>query len=1052
MTSGHGLGQVSYEAAAGPRGGGFPELLAYLVSEVIELLRTAADLAPSPAQSAMCLADGGDALVAKYRQFGTLVALYAAEDALREAIEVHAAVQPGTTQYFEKLGRALLERFRAKGSVEDGEESVDLLRAALEAATPRTAEHTEIRVDLAGALQARFERFGAVEDSDASIDLMKAALADIPEGRPEYALSMSNLAAALKGRFDRTKTAGDLEAAIEAAQDAEELLADDHPERAMVLHNLGAILYDRFDWYGTQSDLDTAIEAAQSAADAFSEDHPAYASCLSNLGNFLSTRFERIGASADLDEAIRVGHAAVEACPSDHTHRPICLINLAKSLVIRFERAGAGQDIDDAVQAATDAVEACPRDNPNLHVACLAILGRVLVVRSRKAKTEGDLERAVTVAQDALALCPEGHSAHSYQLHQLGDALHALFRQSGERVDIDDSVRMLRAALRTAPPGSLDRATRQVALGRALQSRYRSLGDERAAREAFDLLGRAARTQFATPSLRMEACRVAASLGGLWEPHESAALLEIAIGLLPELAGRHLERADQHHALGELVGLTWNAAALALSDPLWTKPGRAARALRLLEAGRAVLLSQALDTRSDLTDLQAEHPKLAQRYVELRDLLDSAPATSSADPAESSRRDRRALAAEFDALVERIRDEPGFASFNKPPTTRELIDLASAGPIVTVNVSPYRSDAILLTSSGISSIPLPDLDFKTLNARVPLFHAALIIVADLSFSSGDRQNAQATIRAILAWLWDTVAEPVLTALGFDTPCAADDGPRIWWAPGGLLGQLPLHAAGRPDIPGAAVLDRVVSSYTPTIRALRHARRQAAGAAADAGPARSLIVAMPTTPDLRTAAELPGAAQEALILADRLPEPTVLLEPGTDSPPEAHEAVPTRGAVLELLPHCAIAHFACHGRFDAGDPSRSRLLLHDHATAPLTIADLAPMRLERVELAYLSACETAVNSSDRLIDESVHLAAAFQLAGFPRVVGTLWEILDDTAAGVADDFYAALARPTDQALDPARSAHALHRAVRALRDKGANRNLPSLWAAYQHYGA
>ncbi|WP_345034643.1 CHAT domain-containing protein [Streptomyces sannanensis] len=75
-------------------------------------------------------------------------------------------------------------------------------------------------------------------------------------------------------------------------------------------------------------------------------------------------------------------------------------------------------------------------------------------------------------------------------------------------------------------------------------------------------------------------------------------------------------------------------------------------------------------------------------------------------------------------------------------------------------------------------------------------------------------------------------------------------PTVWWAPDGLLGQLPLHAAGHYDDPAGSpgrrtVLDRVVPSYTPTVRALRHARQRAS-----APPARTpagLIVAMPTTP-------------------------------------------------------------------------------------------------------------------------------------------------------------------------------------------------------------
>ena len=101
-------------------------------------------------------------------------------------------------------------------------------------------------------------------------------------------------------------------------------------------------------------------------------------------------------------------------------------------------------------------------------------------------------------------------------------------------------------------------------------------------------------------------------------------------------------------------------------------------------------------------------------------------------------------------------------------------------------------------------------------------------------------------------------------------------------------------------------------------------------------------------------------------------------------------------MLEHLPGCAIAHFACHGYTDPADPSQSRLLLHDHRRDPLTVAALAPLALDHAHLAYLSACSTARATDTRLLDEAIHLATAFQLAGFPHVIGTLWEINDAIA--------------------------------------------------------
>jgi CHAT domain-containing protein len=109
--------------------------------------------------------------------------------------------------------------------------------------------------------------------------------------------------------------------------------------------------------------------------------------------------------------------------------------------------------------------------------------------------------------------------------------------------------------------------------------------------------------------------------------------------------------------------------------------------------------------------------------------------------------------------------------------------------------------------------------------------------------------------------------------------------------------------------------------------------------------------MPTTPGVPGA--LPSVLQEAQILQQYIRDVVILVEPPV---PELAEQVPTREAVLRYLPDCPIAHFACHGFSDPDDPSQITLLLHDHATAPLTVAVLSALRLDNVRLAYLSASQ------------------------------------------------------------------------------------------------
>jgi CHAT domain-containing protein len=124
-----------------------------------------------------------------------------------------------------------------------------------------------------------------------------------------------------------------------------------------------------------------------------------------------------------------------------------------------------------------------------------------------------------------------------------------------------------------------------------------------------------------------------------------------------------------------------------------------------------------------------------------------------------------------------------------------------------------------------------------------------------------------------------------------------------------------------------------------------------------------------------------------------------------------------------------------------------LLLDDRATAPLTVTELMSLELRHPQLAYLSACETAVNANIQLLDEPIHLASAFHLAGFPRVVGTLWAISDSIAARVSQDFYDTVLAAGSGFDD---SAIALHHAV--LEARKAARSMPSIWASFIHLGA
>jgi CHAT domain-containing protein len=121
----------------------------------------------------------------------------------------------------------------------------------------------------------------------------------------------------------------------------------------------------------------------------------------------------------------------------------------------------------------------------------------------------------------------------------------------------------------------------------------------------------------------------------------------------------------------------------------------------------------------------------------------------------------------------------------------------------------------------------------------------------------------------------------------------------------------------------------------------------------------------------------------------------------------------------------ILHLACHGRFDAADPSQSGVLLAANPTAPgdldqLTVEELMGLQL-RSGLVTLSACESGV-SDLRPGDELIGLTRALLHAGAPSALVSLWPVSDMSTSFLMREFYRRVREAPPEA--PARLAQAL----------------------------
>jgi hypothetical protein len=983
----------------------------------------------------------GSAWLDRFKITGRLQDIDNAITALRRAV-----AEPAPR--WERAGRqanlsaALLQRFELRGGIRDldnavsiGREAAALARSAR--ADPATADHRSADAmmhawhvslsNLGAVLLASFEHRQIWPELDEAVQVSREVAASTTAGDRVNAADQANLASVLLERFSRSWQVADLEGAFEAARAGAAGGPAGDLAGAPCLSALALAYANRFSYTGELEDLDQAIAAGHEAVASAPEGHPGKAACLSNLGTALNRRYEQVGDTDALDEAITVHWQAVRATPAG-PRRARYLSNLGYTLRSRFAAATEGlltrgsptTDIQESVTAFEEAVAMAgsqETDRPGY----VAGLGLSLVMAAERGADPDGLYRAITTLEpEAGALGDSKHPVRHILFASLGNAWRARFDATGDQDAIQNAITWFRKAADAVPRDHPRRAEALASLGAALLRRFERAGDEADARAALAACKPAAGIATAPALTRGLAARTwGEAAAGMGDPHEAANGFAAAVNLLDAVAWRGLRRSDQERQLGRFVALACDAAAWAITA------GQPQRAVEVLEQGRGVLLAQSLSERARYHDLARADKDLADRLASIDQALEHLPDDGNPLIPEAQGRRRAELTAQRDELLRQIRRLPGLEDFLRPPEFASLQNAAADGPVVIINVSRYRCDALIVTTSGVTTARLSGLTGPTAVTQAGAFMGAL-----QQLTTGG--TGQETISAALPWLWDTIAlplMPLLHAAAASYRPTSDHRPHIWWCPTGPLTFLPLHAAGRHDRPGESVIDRFASSYTPTLRLLRQARQASPPPAGGGVP---LLVDLSRTPGLP---DLPAAREEANDFAGRFTNATRLSGPNA-----------TSGATLQALKGCpSCAHFACHGMQDISDPSAGHLALHD---GPLAIETISGLRLHGTELAFLSSCETSRGGVD-LADEAITLATAFRLAGYRHVIGTLWSISDQLAPRVAKTVYQALTQPDGPSLDASGTARALDTAILALRQSHPTE--PWFWAPYIHIG-
>ncbi|KAF7983725.1 hypothetical protein HWV62_19677 [Athelia sp. TMB] len=1020
------------------------------LEEAITYQRGALELSPlGHPERTVALTNLADTLRTRFEWLGHMADLEQALTHYGGALELSPPRHPDCSKALHNLAAALVIRFGQLGEMEDLANAITYQRGALELCPPGDPDRYPRLTNLAHALSTRFGQSGQLADLEEAIACQRGALKLCPPGHPDYYVCLNNLAAALYTCFEQSGQMTDLEQSITYHRSALELSPPGHLGRAGVLSNLAEALHTRFGQLGQMEDLEDAITYQCDALELCPPGDPNRHFPLNNLARALSTRFSQSGQMADLERAIIYLHDTLELSPSGHPGYPTALGNLALALITRFEKSGKIVDLENAIIHHHSTLELRPPGHPDRYFSLNNLAG-ALHIRFEKLGQMADLEEAITCYGDALKLSPPGHPGRSRALNNIALALIDRFGKFGQMEDLEKAITHQHGALELRPPGHPDRYSSLNSLADALSIRFMKSNHTEDLNEAIQLLRSGANDASDTPAHRYTC---ATNLLALLEAYNQPRLLEVyemALGLLQLALAVYPDVESRRDALGNnriSPSLAMAAAAHAIEQ------GQPDKALEMLEQGRAMLWSSMRGYRQPVEGVHQVNAALADRFRATSQQLETLATSSqlgsrqfsgqqsfeSEKISEARWAQQRQLSLERDEVIKQIRQLDGFEHFLQAVPFSVLQDVAKEGPVIVVNVSPQRSDAIIILQHGAPIILPLAVDGQN---RKEAYSVILDLSQLLFRERGKAGFSKLLENTILKKLADILVSPVLEKF---KSLGVLEQSRIWWCPTSALCALPIHAAG--ELPG-----RYISSYTPTLSALINAR--------------TFDVQQPPT-------TLNGGSRKLSLLAIIHPghPPTTIDEPdgrlkmvfaechviekagGATRVLTMVKADATRQAVLGQLPNHPWAHFACHGRLNTTKPFQSAFEVEDD---PLSLSDLVQARLPNAEFAFLAACDSATSGgTSGTPDESLHLAAAMQFCGVRSVVGTLWPMADEDGPRVAQVFYRHMFKENNSR----KSAEALHKVVTAMRrktgpwakakDEGEDLQR---WANYIHIGA
>jgi CHAT domain-containing protein len=422
--------------------------------------------------------------------------------------------------------------------------------------------------------------------------------------------------------------------------------------------------------------------------------------------------------------------------------------------------------------------------------------------------------------------------------------------------------------------------------------------------------------------------------------------------------------------------------------------------------------------------------RLARASNALRLLEEKASSDTSSDV--RAREQARALYFQTQRELSNLRDRlfastPRLRSIQsgQPASDTQLETLAKASP-GTLFLEWMMVDGKSTLLFALSAEGLQAFQLETGNREIRAISTAWRNSLALGASTPSANNDEPQLARKLSQLVLAEIEPILASGRYSRLVLVTEGPLL---------EVPFAALIDHD--RARLIDHYAISNTVSLSFLLQKTNHSK-------PAHSLMAVADAIPSGEQRLVVPsrdryGALRESLpeakAVAAMFPDSLVL------AGPRAREA-----DVKRQLGEYSILHFATHGILDRSDSLRSGLLLAaepaDSSEDGILEAWEIAGRALSARLAVLSACETA-RGKEQLGDGLLGLAWAFQAAGVPRVIASLWSVDDTATSRLITGFYKHLK-------DGARVDDAMRKAILEMR-KEPRHSSPFFWSAFEILG-